>query len=648
MLANSDNDNAEAASSDGTSTPAGSCDDYEDEHDWGRNNFIAKKQRERLESSKSWWKYMKAYAVFLPYLIPRKDRRTQFCFFIMVLFVLFDRVSKVLIPRQTGIIADQLADKHGTGAFPVRDVVIWLTLKFLTSSAGLNTIDTVARLYFSQFSYFQITTAAFTHILGLGIDFHEDSDSAELMAAVDQGYALSDLVDSVLLEGLPCLLDMVIAFSYFAYLFGLYAAFISGIAAASYVYLDLKFNGWSLPLRKKYIKMARNEAKVNHEAIEGWKTIIYFNQLDHESRRFQGAVKDYQSCLIRYRLFYSLGSAIVEFMRQASFAVMAVLVIFMVVYGKLSVGSFVFLLQYWSSLWSPVMNLTHNFRNISQSFIDAERLLVLFQTEPQVANRPQSQSLNTTEGEVVFENVEFAYDKRKSIIRGVDLAAKGGHTIALVGETGSGKSTILKLLHRFYDASNGSIKIDGQDIRDVTLSSLRDAIGIVPQDPILFNESILDNVKYARLDATDEEVFEVCKAAAIHEKILSFPDGYASKVGARGVRISGGEKQRVAIARCLLKNPKILLLDEASSSIDSETESLIQESLKRLCKGRTTIAIAHRLSTIVHANQILVMHEGVIVERGTHHELLASKGRYHRLWNKQVAATMGDVQERED
>jgi len=244
--------------------------------------------------------------------------------------------------------------------------------------------------------------------------------------------------------------------------------------------------------------------------------------------------------------------------------------------------------------------------------------------------------LAVSSGKVEFDGVNFAYDARKEVLKNISFTAEPGATVALVGETGGGKSTMLKLLFRFYDVTSGSIRIDGQDLRSVSLSSLRDALGVVPQDPSMFNQTIYENIRYARLDATNEEIQEACKAAAVHDKIDSFPDGYKSKVGERGVKLSGGELQRIAIARVLIKNPKIVLLDEATSAVDSSTEQLIQEAFKRLSAGRTTFVIAHRLSTIRDANLILVIDHGEIVERGTHDELLLKGGKYFELWTKQT------------
>ncbi len=270
------------------------------------------------------------------------------------------------------------------------------------------------------------------------------------------------------------------------------------------------------------------------------------------------------------------------------------------------------------------------------NLLDAEGLLELLQTKPGVVDRKDAKDLELVHGAVEFDNVKFAYDQRKQTIKGVQFRAEAGQTIALVGETGGGKSTLLKLLFRFYDVGEGSIRIDGQDIRQVRLRTLRDNIGVVPQDPALFNDSIMVNIRYAKLDATDEEVQSACKAAAIHNKIMTFPDGYQSKVGERGVRLSGGELQRVSIARAILKDPKIVLLDEATSMIDTDTEQQIQEAFQKLTKDRTTFVVAHRLSTIMNADLILVIEDGTIIEQGNHRELRKMKGKYYNLWSKQV------------
>ncbi|TVY92310.1 Heavy metal tolerance protein [Lachnellula willkommii] len=284
----------------------------------------------------------------------------------------------------------------------------------------------------------------------------------------------------------------------------------------------------------------------------------------------------------------------------------------------------------------PLGFFTRMFKDVTYSLMDAERLLELFQTKPTITDSPNAKPLEFGHGMVKFDSVSFAYDKRKPTLAGVSFAVPAGKTVALVGETGGGKSTILKLISRFYDVNGGSISIDGQDIREVTVSSLREKIGVVPQDPTLFNDTIMNNIRYSRIDASDSEVHEACKAAAIHDKIMSFPDGYNSTVGNHGVKLSGGEKQRVAIARAILKRPEIILLDEATSAVDTKTEQLIQEGFNTLCRGRTTFIVAHRLSTIMKADHILVVMNGKIVEQGSHEELIHSKGKYHELWSNQI------------
>jgi len=281
----------------------------------------------------------------------------------------------------------------------------------------------------------------------------------------------------------------------------------------------------------------------------------------------------------------------------------------------------------------PLVFFSQANRDLQGNLIDAEQLLQLFQQTPSI--KDGQAIFAPKESSVTFQNIRFSYDGKKEVINGISFDAKPGRKVALVGETGGGKSTVLKLLFRLYDVTHGSISIDGQEIRTFPLASLRESIGVVPQDPDLFNDTIMKNVRYSHLEATDEEVIAACKAAAVHDKIMTFTDGYATKVGENGIKLSGGELQRVAIARAILKNPKIMLLDEATSSVDTETELQIQQALEKLTEGRTTFIVAHRLSTVMNADLMLVIKDGAIIEQGSPKELLEAKGKYYNLWSKQ-------------
>ena len=308
-----------------------------------------------------------------------------------------------------------------------------------------------------------------------------------------------------------------------------------------------------------------------------------------------------------------------------------------IAHGSVPVGSFAMLIYYWSNFAGRLYQLISTRRQFLEELVDAEALRELFERKPTVEDG--SVALEFKHGTVEFHGVSFSYDGEKNIINDFNLRVESGQRVALVGETGGGKSTVLKLLFRFYDPQKGCITIDDQDTKCVTLQSLRNCIGVVPQDPSLFNTTIMENVRYSKLDATDEQVTEACKAAAIHNKIVQFPKGYLSRVGEKGVKLSGGELQRIAIARVILKEPKIILLDEATSAVDTETESHIQEALRKLTLGRTTFTVAHRLSTVSDADNILVIKEGSIVEQGAPHVLLKAKGKYFDLWTKQVGIT---------
>ena len=369
-----------------------------------------------------------------------------------------------------------------------------------------------------------------------------------------------------------------------------------------------------------------------------YETVKYFNAEPYEFNRYRSAVQTMQKA--EYHVNVSLN--IMNISQNTVFTLGLLITCFLAAYqvsvGQCKVGDFTTLVFYMSQLQAPLNFFGTFYRSIQKAMIDSERMLELFKEQPTVVDNEDAKPLPTCQGNIRFNDVEFSYDSRRLALRGVTFECQPGTTTALVGESGGGKSTMFRLLYRFYNTQGGSLQVDGHDVRDITMDSLRRHMGVVPQDTVLFNESIMYNLKYARPEATDEEVFAACRAASIHERIVSFPDGYNARVGERGLKLSGGEKQRVAIARTILKDPRIILLDEATAALDGETEQHIQDALEQLCQDRTTLVIAHRLSTITHADQIIVLYSGKVAERGTHQELLDLKGRYASMWRKQIRA----------
>lgn len=369
-----------------------------------------------------------------------------------------------------------------------------------------------------------------------------------------------------------------------------------------------------------------------------YETVKYFNAEEYEFGRYRGAVSDFQKA--EYHVLFSLN--LMNTSQNTVFMMGLLIACFIAAYqvslGQRDVGQFVSLLTYMAQLQGPLNFFGTFYRSIQSALINSERLLELFREQPTVVDSPYAKPLPLCKGDITFEDVEFAYDSRKPALNKLTFHCQPGTTTALVGESGGGKSTVFRLLFRFYNAEGGCIRVDGHDVQGLTIDSIRKHIGVVPQDTVLFNETLMYNLKYANQNASDEEIYEACRAASIHDKIMSFPDGYNTKVGERGLRLSGGEKQRVAIARTIIKNPRIILLDEATAALDTETEEHIQRALSTLSRGRTMLVIAHRLSTITTADQILVLHEGRVVESGTHDQLLAMKGRYASMWRKQIRA----------
>ncbi|OJD12668.1 hypothetical protein AJ78_06773 [Emergomyces pasteurianus Ep9510] len=633
---------AESVSSQSTSADDSSF--SEDDSDWNSDENIGGEANVRKDSlvrqlrkSGSWITYLNNFKVFLPSLIPKRDLKVQACLLSCVLCLIANRFLNILVPRQLGIVTDRLFAQEL--AYP--DLATYLILSLLHDESGVGLIESLSKIPIEQFSYRQLTNTAFNHVMSLGMEFHSDRDSAEVMKAIEQGGALTRVLETAILEILPTVADMLIAFVFLYLKFNSFVALCMLFASLTFLSLEVVTSSWNIDNRRRMNKTQREEARVMHQAVQGWRTVSAFNMFYHERFRFSCAVDGHLAAKKDWSRRDAYIKAVTEALIPVTFFMLACLVAHEIYEKRASPGDFVFLIQYWEFLVWPIKFLSHEYRYLMSDLLDAERLLDLFMTSPTVADKESATDLGPVEGTVEFEQVSFTYDSKRVAIRDISISSAPGQTIALVGTTGAGKSSLMKLLLRFYDVTSGSIKIDGHDIRDVTQGSLRDAIGVVPQDPLLFNTSIMENLRYAKLSASDEEIYDACRAAAIHDNIMTFPEGYNTKVGEQGVKLSGGELQRLAIARVFLKDPPILILDEATSAVDSETESEIQSALKKLSRKRTTFIIAHRLSTVIRANQILVLQEGTIIERGTHQELLERGERYYHLWQNQFS----DLQE---
>ncbi|GME64795.1 putative ABC transporter protein [Neofusicoccum parvum] len=598
---------------------------------------IKERQRQRLMDAGGWWAYLKSFFILFPIIWPAKNRKMQFYLFVMILCTLAERAFNILIPRQVGIITNELAEDYGTSKIPLKAILIWIGLQLLNSRVGIDSIFSMLSTVVEQFSSAQLTKAAFKHVMGLSMNFHTEKNSGELLKAVEQGHSITSILEYVFFETIPLIMDLVAAFIYLSNLFDEYLALTVVALAVTYLYSTIRLTAYNRERRRVFIDKYMKENSIMYESVSNWQTVAYFNRGSYEQTRLNEAVQDHNDSFVRYSFTYNLIFATQALITSTGLLSASLIAAYRISQGTASVGSFVTLVQYWGTLSYPLSNLAHSYSRLSSDLIDAERMLQLFLTKTAIAEKPDAPALKVEGGHVEYQGVGFSYDPRKPTLDDLSFEAKPGQTIALVGETGSGKSTVLKLLLRFYDVTSGNIKIDGQDLRDVTLDSLREVVGVVPQDPSMFNTSIMENIRYARLDASDDEVYDACRAAAVHDKIVTFPDGYKSKVGERGVKLSGGELQRVAIARVLLKNPQLVLLDEATSAVDSATEIQIQEAFRKLSKGRTTFVVAHRLSTIMDADLILVLENGKIIERGTQDELLQLGGKYVDLWTKQTS-----------
>ena len=484
---------------------------------------------------------------------------------------------------------------------------------------------------------------AFRYLHRLSLQFHMDRQTGGMTRAIDRGAkGIEFLLTIAFFEVLPLFVEVAFVSIIMWHLFGGFYAGVTFATVAAYVYFTVRVTEWRIKFRREMNTADETAATRAVDSLLNYETVKYFNAEDVEAARYDKAMADYEVMAVRSRTSLSvvnIGQGTI-----IAFGLMAVMAMAGadIQKGNLTVGDFVAVNTYLLQLYLPLNFLGWVYRELRQALVDMERMFGLLDERPDIADKPDAKPLVINGGELVFDNVHFAYGERP-ILKGISFTVQPGKRVAIVGPSGSGKTTISRLLFRFYDPVAGAVRLDGQDVRDVTQASVRAAIGVVPQDTVMFNSTIGYNIGYGRDGASPDEIAAAAKLASIDGFIANLPDGYDTMVGERGLKLSGGEKQRVAIARAILKKPSIFLFDEATSALDSRTEKEIQRALDTVSKSQTTLVIAHRLSTIVSADEIIVLSDGMIVERGSHRHLLSQKGLYAQMWDRQSSGFHDDA-----
>jgi ABC-type transport system involved in Fe-S cluster assembly fused permease/ATPase subunit len=597
----------------------------------------------RDPQSSGWLDYIAGFRVLFPYLWPKDSVLYQVVVVICLILLICQRIVNLMVPLQLGVLVESL----GYGRIPYREMALYVVYRALQGNQGaIGAARSVLWIPVSQSLFRRLSCAAFEHVLGLSLDFHLSKKIGEVTSALSRGAAMNSFLENFVFQVFPMVFDIFVAGVLFFVKYDAFYTIIVFFIMWSYIFLTIYMTKYRGRQRRDMAMKSREMDAVKTDAIMAYETVQHNCAVAPETERFRGQVFSYQKA--ERLVLWSLNG--LNLTQSSIFSVGTALLVAVSAYkiskGQQTVPEFVSLIVYFSQLQGPLNFFGTYYTMLQNNLIEAERMLDLFKETSGVVEKPNATKLTNPRGEVEFRDVKFAYQgkagKTKPAIDGISFKVAPGTKTAIVGESGSGKSTCLKLLFRFYDVDDGAISVDGHDLRDLTLDSLRRSIGVVPQDTVLFNATIMYNLLYASPTATQADVYEACKAANIHDRIMDFPEQYETMVGERGLKLSGGERQRVAIARAILKDARILLLDEATASLDSHTERLIQDALERVTFGRTTVTIAHRLSTITNSDQIVVLHKGRIVERGTHPELLALGGQYHSMWEKQTTAEKTD------
>lgn len=578
---------------------------------------------------------IKTLAHLWPYLWSKQSPAIKTRFVIAVISLILAKIATLLIPQFFKGAVDALTPSVGGMILVPIFMILAYGVARLLSTLFAELRDGIFATV-TQETVRSVGLNVFEHLHKLSLRYHLDRQTGGLSRSIERGTkGVESLLQFLTFNIVPTIVEIVLVCSLLWALYGgLYAA-ITFATLLAYIAYTLVITNWRIHFVRT---MNQTDNEASNKAIDSllnYETVKYFNNEHHEAHQ-------YDSALMRYRKAAISSKLTLSFLNGGQSLIISIgLIAIMLLAGQdvqnnlLTVGDFVALNAYLIQLYMPLNLLGFAYREVKIALVNLENMLDLIHEPCEITDKTGAKELNFKAGEITFKDVSFHYNKDRQILKDVTFTLPAGKTVAIVGSSGAGKSTISRLLFRFYDVSQGAILIDGQDIRDVTQESVRKLIGIVPQDTVLFNETIGYNIAYGRPSASQEDIIEAAKAAQIHDFIISLPEGYETKVGERGLKLSGGEKQRVAIARTLLKKPKIFLFDEATSALDTRTEKQIQESLYQLSHNFTTLIIAHRLSTIVDADTIIVLEKGKIIETGNHQELLALKGTYATMWQRQ-------------